>query len=359
MKVAVVGIGQIAEAHLSELQKIDYVDIVAIVDLRKSPLKAIGEKYNIPNRYQDCSEMFKAISPDVVHITTPPGPHLALAKTCLENGADVYIEKPLTITLEDAEKLFQIAEAEGRKVYLGANRLYAEEQQKALLMARNGELGQITHIDSIFSYDLKGIFGRQILANPQHWIAQLPGQVFQNNLNHPLAPIVPFLSNNIKVNAWAADWSDNQVVYDELRLNIIDFDNKLTCNIVFTSNVKPAVFKTRYFGTQKAVSIDNYSHTYQIDSSPSFPGILGNVLSIRQASKSLYSQFLKQLVDFLFGRRTYFSDMKDSFEAFYSSIKQGTSMPITHRDALLASQIMEEAFNQIGHPLSDTGASNR
>jgi len=356
LKVAIVGIGQIAEAHISEIKQIPDINIVALVDLRSSPLRALCEKYDIAASFNSCTDMLATSKPDAVHITTPPGPHLALAKECIESGAHVYIEKPLTITYEEAEQLLKIAESHSKKVYLGANRLFAPEQQTAMNLIQDGSIGRLAHIDSIFSYDLQGIFGRQVMANPKHWIAQLPGQVFQNNLNHPLATIVPFLSEDLEIKAWAADWNDNGVVYEELRVSIFDQTNHLTANIIFTSNVKPSVFKTRYFGSKNTVSIDNYTHSYVLESAPTLPGILGNIFNLRKTANSLKKQFWLELYRFLFGKRTYFSDMKDSFEHFYHCIRSNEELPIPHDQALLASKIMQNIFDQIGHPSDQKNA---
>jgi predicted dehydrogenase len=356
LKVAIVGIGQIAEAHISEIIQIPNIEIVALVDLRSSPLRALCEKYDIASSFNSCTEMLATSKPDVVHITTPPGPHLSLAKECIESGAHVYIEKPLTITHTEAEQLIEFAERYKKKVYLGANRFFAPEQQKALDLIKQGSIGRIAHIDTIFSYDLQGIFGRQVMTNPKHWIAQLPGQIFQNNLNHPLATIVPFLSDDLEIKPWAADWSGNGVVNEELRVSIIDKTNHLTANIIFTSNVKPSVFKTRYFGSKQTVSIDNYTHSYVLETAPTLPGILGNIFNIRKTAKSLKKQFWLELYGFFFGKRTYFSDMKESFEHFYRCVRNDEELPISHKHALLASKIMQDIFDQIGHPSDKGGA---
>ena len=51
-----------------------------------------------PGVFSNAQEMLKAVSPDVVHITTPPQSHYTLARECLESGSHVYLEKPFTIT---------------------------------------------------------------------------------------------------------------------------------------------------------------------------------------------------------------------------------------------------------------------
>ena len=54
--------------------------------------------------------MLRAVSPEIVHITTPPKSHYSLAKQCLEAGSHVYVEKPFTITASEAKTLIELAE---------------------------------------------------------------------------------------------------------------------------------------------------------------------------------------------------------------------------------------------------------
>jgi hypothetical protein len=203
---------------------------------------------------------------------------------------------------------------------------------------------------------LKGIFGRQVLANPDHWIAKLPGQIFQNNLNHSLAPILPYLSDNYTVQSWADAWSDNGVVFEELRVFIVDNDNQFTANVVFSSNVKPAAFRIAYYGRKKALFLNNYNHTMIEDVPTAVPGTLGQILAIRKSAKALLAQFRRGLLDFFLGRRTYFTDMKELFEAFYAAIDGKGPMPVSPDELRKAAKIMDIVFAQIGRPEAKNGS---
>lgn len=350
MKVAIVGAGQIADAHIGEIQKIENASIVALCDLYESPLQALKDKYGIPAVYTDFSKLLAETRPDVVHITTPPGSHLPLARQSIEAGAHVYIEKPLTVTYEETKELLACAEKHNRKVCIGTNHIFSRAQKSAMKAIHAGEIGSISHIDALFTYDLQGIFGRQVMSNPDHWIAKLPGQVFQNNLNHPLTPIVPFLSDDFSVRAWADDWTGNGVVFEELRVEIIDHANKFTAYIVFTSNVKPGAFRISYLGTKKALYLNNTNHTIVEDAPTRLPGTLGQIFAIRSTIKSLSRQFWRALFDFIWGRETYFTDMKELFEQFYEATQGKGPLPISTNELHKSSRIMDEVIRQIGRP---------
>ena len=350
MRVAIIGAGQIADAHIAEIAKIETAEVVALCDLYESPLRALQDKYTIPYVSTDLNDVLRQSAPDVVHITTPPASQLAVARQCLEGGTHVYVEKPLTASLTETKELLGFADRCERLVCLGTNRIFASSQRTALDMIKAGEIGPITHMEGMFSYDLKGIFGKQVLSNPEHWLVKLPGQLFQNNLNHPLAAIVPFLSDDLEVRARADDWGGNGIVFDELRVEIIDKINKLSAYIIFTSNVKPAAFRVSYFGKDKAIFLNNNANTLVIDSPNRMPGMLGNILGIREESKQLARQYRRRLRNFVFGRETFFTDMQEIFRAFYASIESNEPPPVPYDQVFRAAKIMDDIIQQIGRP---------
>ena len=103
--------------------------------------KQLGERIGIPGCFSDLGETLEAVSPDVVHITTPPQSHYALARQCLESGSHVYLEKPFTITAGEAESLIQLAEDCGLKITVGHNYQFTLEMLEMRRLVKEGFLG--------------------------------------------------------------------------------------------------------------------------------------------------------------------------------------------------------------------------
>ena len=97
LKVAIVGCGKIADAHVAQIQRLKDCKIVAVCD--REPLMAtqLCDRFPIERNFTDATEMLRASRPDVVHITTPPEGHFELTRLCLEHGANVYVEKPFVV----------------------------------------------------------------------------------------------------------------------------------------------------------------------------------------------------------------------------------------------------------------------
>ena len=141
----------------------------------------------------------EAASPDVVHITTPPQSHYSLARQCLESGSHVYLEKPFTITAGEAESLIQLAESCGLKITVGHNYQFTLEMLEMRRLVKEGFLGgKPVHLESYWSYDLGDLrYAGAFLGNRDHWVRQLPGQLFHNIISHGIAKLAEFLDDEL------------------------------------------------------------------------------------------------------------------------------------------------------------------
>lgn len=351
MKVCIVGAGQIAEAHIEEIQKIANAEVVSLCDLRKTPTWALAEKYGIKSTYVSLDEMLAQESIDVVHITTPPGSHFFIAKKSLEAKCHVYIEKPLTITADETRELILVAEQHGVLICAGTQKLYSKETLDAYeIINDHDRFGDVVHIDCVFGYNLDGPFGRLVTSNPDHWIAKLPGQIFQNNISHPIAMVAPFLSDDLEINSLAFDKSGNGIINDELRVQVYDKKNNITASINFISGARPVQFLVRYFGTKSTVNLNLTEHYLIEDKNQTLPGGLGLSLNVRQKAKHLTKQFRANFKAFWTGKETFFSDMRRLIEDFYAAIDKKGTPPVPYDELQRTSNIIDAINAQIKAP---------
>src|SRR5262245_31246492 len=105
LKVAIVGCGKIADSHAAQIGRIPNCEIFALCDREELMARQLQERVSIGACFSDVTEMLRVSQPHVVHITTPPQSHYAIARQCLAHGSHVYVEKPFTITTPQAEEL--------------------------------------------------------------------------------------------------------------------------------------------------------------------------------------------------------------------------------------------------------------
>ncbi|MDQ1088538.1 Gfo/Idh/MocA family protein [Siphonobacter sp. SORGH_AS_1065] len=119
IRVLVVGCGNMGTSHALAYQNLEGFDICGIVSTGKSKEvlnEKLGGGYALYNEYETA---LKETKPDAVCISTYPDTHEAYAILALEQGAHVFIEKPLADTVEGAERVVAAAEKAGKKVVVG------------------------------------------------------------------------------------------------------------------------------------------------------------------------------------------------------------------------------------------------
>src|SRR5437762_2892283 len=230
LKIGIVGCGKIADQHVDAIHRIPDCEVVALCDREPLMAKQLGERFGISACFSELSEMLEAERLDVVHITTPPQSHYSLAKQCLESGSHVYLEKPFTITAGEAESLIDLAESCGLKITVGHNYLFTLEMLEMRRLVKEGFLGgRPVHLESYWSYDLGDTsYVAPVLGNRNHWVRQLPGQLFHNIISHGIAKLAEFLDDEVTEVVATAHQSEQlrglgaQEVLDELRVLMRD-----------------------------------------------------------------------------------------------------------------------------------------
>src|SRR5207302_4640022 len=156
-----------------------------------------------------------------------------------------YLEEPFTVTVSQAESLIELAKDRGLKITVGHNYLFTLEMLEMRCLVREGFLGgRPVHLESYWSYDLGDTtYVGPMLGNRDHWVRQLPGQLFHNIISHGIAKLAEFLDDEIEVLVATAHQSDAlkrlgaDEVMDELRAVIRDVSGT-TAFFCFSTAVK-------------------------------------------------------------------------------------------------------------------------
>jgi virulence factor len=114
VRVAMIGAGGMANSvHYPSLASFDDVEIVAVCDLDQKRLNSTADKYGIEGRYSDYRRMVEEKSPDAVYAIGQPHLMYDIWMWCLGHGLNLYIEKPLGITIHQARALTYMAQKNG------------------------------------------------------------------------------------------------------------------------------------------------------------------------------------------------------------------------------------------------------
>ena len=120
LRTLVVGCGNMGTSHARAYHRLrDDFEIVGLVSRQPATRERLaGELGGLPT-FADFDDAFARTRPDVVSINTYPDTHAAIARTALEGGAHVFVEKPLAETVAEAQALVDLARETGRKMVIG------------------------------------------------------------------------------------------------------------------------------------------------------------------------------------------------------------------------------------------------
>jgi len=153
IKAAIIGAGFIGRVHLDALQRIEGVQIAAIIDPYLDQVQRLAEAYSIPLVSADIADVLQNSEIESVHICTPNAQHAAMVKAALAAGKHVACEKPLATSLKNAEELVALAQSTGLRNCLCHNlRFYPMVQQMRAMIAA-GELGDVLAVRGSYAQD--------------------------------------------------------------------------------------------------------------------------------------------------------------------------------------------------------------
>jgi len=116
LRIGVVGTGYLGKFHAEKYTRMDDVDLVGIADINKSQAEKIAKQYSV-KAYTSHKDILDKV--DAVSIVVPTPAHYKVSKDFLEHDVDVLIEKPMTTTLKEADKLIRLSEARGLIIQVG------------------------------------------------------------------------------------------------------------------------------------------------------------------------------------------------------------------------------------------------
>lgn len=139
--------GWLPLSHLEALKTIHDINIVGICDANENALKKWGEYYSIQNLYTDFRKMIKDLKPDIVTIATrTPVKYEIIQYLCEHDVKGIYVEKPLTNSLQECKEILANIKAVNIKLAYGVNRRYHATYRQAKKMILDGCIGDILEI---------------------------------------------------------------------------------------------------------------------------------------------------------------------------------------------------------------------
>lgn len=145
IKVGIIGCGWFGNFHLDNLLKMDNVEVVALVSSNKTKLENTGRKAEHANLYTNYIDMFqeeKAM--EAIFICLPPDSHENIELLAAEKGIHIYVEKPISISMEKALKIEVAINKAGIITSAGYHERYSDTIENIRKYISNKQIGIVT-----------------------------------------------------------------------------------------------------------------------------------------------------------------------------------------------------------------------
>lgn len=232
LKVGLIGVGHLGKIHLKLLKEIQGIDFVGIYDLNQELAQKTANDFQIPF-FQDVDDLIDRCQ--VLDVVTPTISHFEYAKKILKKGKHVFVEKPLTHTLEEGKALVDLSREANCKVQVGH-----VERFNAGFMAATSYIQDPMFIEA----------HRLALFNPRGTDVS----VVLDLMIHDIDIVLNTVTSNIKkIHA-----SGVSVVSDtpDICNARIEFDNGAVANLTASRLSMKNMRKMRFFQSNAYVSVD-------------------------------------------------------------------------------------------------------
>ncbi|MDR3710120.1 MAG: Gfo/Idh/MocA family oxidoreductase [Capsulimonadaceae bacterium] len=172
LRIGIIGAGAFASRrHLPDVQRDERTVLAAACRRSPEELKTVADHFSIPGRYTDWIEMLDREPLDGVIIATPHDQHALQAIEAMNRGLHVLLEKPMAITVSDAERILETAKRTDRTLAVALNAPYWRHTAIMREGIVEGRIGTLEYVDICWSGSAAAVFGRVPMPD------QMPGIV--------------------------------------------------------------------------------------------------------------------------------------------------------------------------------------
>lgn len=144
LRIAVAGAGAIGQAHIAAIGAQADCRLSAIVDPAPAA-RELAQRSGVP-LWRDLGELIAHDRPDAVVLATPNRLHAPQAAQCMHARLPILLEKPVTSTVAEAQRLAALAERSGARVLVGHHRAHSPIMARAAALIAQGRLGRLVAV---------------------------------------------------------------------------------------------------------------------------------------------------------------------------------------------------------------------
>jgi len=343
LKIGVVGCGNIATTQLKYLTRFIDRQRIALCDLNPIRLGFLAQQHQIPRTFGNLGTLLEEFRPEVVHILSPPHTHRDIALTCLEHGCHLFIEKPMCVTVTEAEEIVAAARRKNALVCVDHLRVTDPLILGVKELLASGTWGEVVHV-ALSEAD--NYLERKRAGLAPKWLTDLPGEIIWDLLPHHLSILGEFLP-------------DLKVAGVTARTNCYGELTALTCllsspqgsgTIHLSLESRPLRNEVAISCTRGAITV-NFRDLLLLRQQPgTLPGPAERVWSHVRTSGQALGGNLTNIYRFLRGKLDAYAGMERLLADFYQAIQTHGAAPVSAETAGSVVALVNDIFQRITLP---------
>jgi len=329
-RVALVGVGYIADIHLEALRTLSGVEVVALCDVALERARAAARRHGVPNAVRDLDEL-GPLGIDVVHLCVPPDLHARLAQACLERGLSVFVEKPLALESSEAAALFSLATARGLVLGANHNAAFHPAFRRLLERVRQGAIGRVEHVDVQLAVPLRQLEARDF----SHWMFRRQENIVFEQAVHPFSQLYELVGAPREVRAHVLatrELRPGQPFHERWAVGARAERGTAQLSFSFGSTFQQSTIAVR--GTDGALLADLHRNTLQeerktlwLDFYDAYLATARRARQLARDARANLVQYLRQTLRLAPRGDAFYLGMRGSMAAFHAAFRAGQPVP--------------------------------
>lgn len=325
-RVALLGSGYISDWHARAIGSIENVRLSAICDRIPARAEALAQKSKLAKAYTSLADMLAGEKPDAVHILLPPDCHFEAARTVLEAGADVFIEKPMCIRSAECDLLTALARKRNQRIGVGHNFLFSPAYERLRQDVADGKLGRIDQLEVIWNRELP-----PALHGPYgSWMFRDPCNIMLEVGPHPVSFVLDLLGEPDRIHVLPSNpqvLPSGQPFYRRWRVSALCGLSSIDLHFSFIPGF--AEFSVHVRGTLASATADLERNTYScrrhLARSSDFENysmLCAEARDLKRQARSTLTRYFRSKLDLGVRGTPYGLTIAKAIDAFYHPANQ-------------------------------------
>ena len=322
--------------HIRAVQSLDFAEVAAVADVNLARAREVAARFRIPVGCGSLEEM-RAVSPDIIHVLTPPDLHCDMAVQALEMGCHVMVEKPMANTVDECDRMIAAARRNGRTLTVNHSARMDPIVLEALERVRAGEVGRLLAVDFLRSSEYPPYTGGPLPPPFRNG-----GYPFQDLGVHGLYLLEAFLGSVRSADVrYASTGSDVKLLYDEWRATV-DCENG-TGHIFLSWNERPMQNLLILHGTRGVMQVDCFLQSCIVRKAYPAPKPVQMILGAVGTSVATLAAVARNTFRFATGKLVPSPGIHRGVCEFYNSVAAGLPPPVTAEEARRIVKVLQPA----------------